>query len=74
MKRIDKVYNYLIEKSKDLTLEDLKENKGFSASEISEALGILRNNVSMELNTLLRQDKIIKIKGRPVLYEDLYYI
>ncbi|WP_127836537.1 sigma-54-dependent transcriptional regulator [Clostridium prolinivorans] len=70
MKRIDKIYNYLIEKSKALTLEDLKENKGFSASEISEALGILRNNVSMELNTLLRQDKIIKIKGRPVLYID----
>lgn len=68
MKRIDKVYNYLVEKSQVLNIEDLKNNKGFSASEISEALGILRNNVSMELNTLLRQNKILKIKGRPVLY------
>lgn len=70
MKRIDKVYNYLMEKSEVLNIEDLKSNKGFSASEISQALGILRNNVSMELNTLLRQNKILKIKGRPVLYID----
>lgn len=70
MKRIDKVYNFLMEKSKVLNIEDLKNNKGFSAGEIAETLGILRNNVSMELNTLLRQNKILKIKGRPVLYID----
>ncbi|MCM0647619.1 sigma 54-interacting transcriptional regulator [Clostridium swellfunianum] len=70
MKRIDKIYNYLMEKSQVLNIEDLKNNKGFSASEISEALGILRNNVSMELNTLLRQNKVLRIKGRPVLYID----
>ncbi|WP_213818201.1 sigma-54-dependent transcriptional regulator [Garciella nitratireducens] len=70
MKRIDKIYNCLVEKSKTLTLQNLKEKKGFSAGEISADLGILRNNVSMELNNLLRQDKIIKLKGRPVLYID----
>lgn len=70
MKRIDKVYNFLMEKSRVLNIEDLKNNKGFSAGEIAETLGILRNNVSMELNTLLRQNKILKIKGRPVLYID----
>jgi transcriptional regulatory protein LevR/transcriptional regulator with AAA-type ATPase domain len=68
MKRIDKIYNYISENSRKLTIDDLMKNRGFSAIEISEKLDILRNNVSMELNALLRQDKIIKIKGRPVLY------
>lgn len=68
MKRIDKVYKYIYENTSKLTLKDLNGKVGFSASEISEELNILRNNVSMELNILLKQDKIIKIKGRPVLY------
>lgn len=70
MKRIDKIYNYISENTKKLQLKDLLEGKGFSTVEISEQLDILRNNVSAELNMLLRQDKIIKIKGRPVLYLD----
>ncbi|MDF2883175.1 MAG: sugar transporter subunit, partial [Clostridiaceae bacterium] len=70
MKRSDKIYNYILEKSKNFTKKDLIEKVGFSSSEISESLNILRNNVSKELNELLRQDKIIKIKERPVLYID----
>jgi transcriptional regulatory protein LevR/transcriptional regulator with AAA-type ATPase domain len=70
MKRIDKVYNYIFENSKKITKDELMNGKGFTALEIAEELNILRNNVSMELNVLLRQDKIIKIKGRPVLYLD----
>ncbi|MDD3223548.1 MAG: sigma 54-interacting transcriptional regulator, partial [Clostridium sp.] len=70
MKRIDKIYNYIISRSKDFKISDLKEKGGFESSEISKELEILRNNVSMELNELLRQDKIIKIKTRPVLYID----
>ncbi|WP_106061246.1 sigma 54-interacting transcriptional regulator [Clostridium vincentii] len=70
MKRIDKIYNYIIENSAKLTAKDIKEGAGFSAENISQALDILRNNVSKELNTLSREKKIIKIKGRPVLYLD----
>ncbi|MBK1812451.1 sigma 54-interacting transcriptional regulator [Clostridium sp. YIM B02505] len=70
MKRIDRVYSYIVGETKKITKCDLNTNIGFSAIDISEKLDILRNNVSMELNTLLRQDKIIKIKGRPVLYLD----
>lgn len=70
LKRSDKIYNYILEKSKDLTKKDLEKKPGFSSSEISDRLNILRNNVSKELNELLRQDKIIKIKERPVLYID----
>lgn len=68
IKRIDKIYTYIEEITMDWEKEEVIKNQGLSAIDVSNSLNILRNNVSMELNTLLRQDKIIKIKGRPVLY------
>lgn len=70
MKRIDRIHNYLIERTLQLDINSLKGKVGFSAREISDELGILRNNVSMELNILFKQDKVIKIIGRPVLFID----
>jgi transcriptional regulator with AAA-type ATPase domain len=70
MKRIDKIYHYIVENSAKLTIEEMKEGAGFSAASISEVLDILRNNVCKELNVLSREKKIVKIKGRPVLYFD----
>ena len=70
MKRIDKIYEYIKTKSQEYTRAQLKGRVGVEAQEIAESLGILRNNVSMELNALHRQDKIVKILGRPVLYFD----
>ncbi|HFL3828701.1 TPA: sigma 54-interacting transcriptional regulator, partial [Clostridioides difficile] len=68
MKRIDRVYNYSVETFRGWTLGDIKENIGVTASEISEELDILRNNVSLELNKLYREGKMIKVDGRPVYY------
>jgi len=68
MKRIDRIYAYLEERTKELTREDLLMNKGVIAGEVEESLSILRNNVSKELNELLRLDMIVKIKGRPVKF------
>lgn len=69
MKRIDRIYEFILENPSTKTIhEQLEQNEGFTASTISETLSILRNNVSMELNELHRQGKIIKIVGRPVLY------
>lgn len=70
MKRIEKIYQYISKNTEKFNLETLRGKVGFSATEISESLDILRNNVSMELNELLRQGNIIKIKSRPVLYID----
>jgi len=70
MKRIDKIYNYILQNSKSFDKNKLLEHKGFSAQEIGYTLDILRNNVSKELNTLCRENKLIKIKNRPVLYFD----
>lgn len=68
MKRIDKIYDYLEKKTRNLKSEELLAGSGVTATEIAEDLDILRNNVSKELNELHRLGKIIKIKGRPVLY------
>jgi len=70
VKRIDKIYDYILQASKLFDKDKLLEQKGFSAQEIGDTLDILRNNVSKELNTLCRDKKIIKIKNRPVLYFD----
>ncbi|WP_297427829.1 sigma-54-dependent transcriptional regulator [Clostridium sp.] len=74
MKRIDRIYNYILENSKSFDKNQFLEQKGFSAQEIGETLDILRNNVSKELNTLCREKKIIKIKNRPVMYFDRKYL
>lgn len=70
MKRIERIYNYIIQKCRLLTLKDIESGRGLSAEEICKNLEMLRNNVSLELNNLFREDKIIKIKGRPVLFLD----
>ncbi|MHC1685829.1 MAG: sigma 54-interacting transcriptional regulator [Clostridiaceae bacterium] len=70
MKRIDKIYEYIIQRTEKINLEILKEKMGFSAEEISQSINIQRHNVSRELNELLRQGKIIKLKSRPVLFID----
>lgn len=70
MKRIDRIYQYIQEKSSSYQKENIKGRIGVEATEISDQLDILRSNVSRELNTLQRQGKIVKFIGRPVLYFD----
>ncbi|MEG2110411.1 sigma-54-dependent transcriptional regulator [Clostridium sp.] len=69
MKRIDKIYNYLNEVCLEYKKDDLGD-MGVTAQEIEKELGILRNNVSKELNQLCRDNKVLKIKCRPVKYFD----
>ena len=54
MKRIDRIFDFIQEQSKAFTKETLAEKEGLDAQEIADALGILRNNVSKELNELVR--------------------
>ncbi len=69
LKRKDKVYSLL----KELTIEKLElfskeEIVGVDTLTLEEKLKIGRNNVSKELNELVLEDKVLKIKGKPVLY------
>ena len=67
MKRIEKVYEYLQDfEAKNNAVQDA--SAGLTATEIADNLGFLRSNVSRELNRLYRMGKIVKISGRPVLY------
>lgn len=68
MKRQERIFSYIEEASGKFTKEQLRARGGFDAQEIAEALGILRNNVSKELNELYREDRIVKFGGRPVRY------
>ncbi|MGM0216668.1 sigma-54-dependent transcriptional regulator [Enterococcus sp. AZ109] len=68
MKRIDKVFQGLWGIWQDSSQEALVEQQGTSASELAEVLKLTRANVSAELNKLVRQGQVIKIKGYPVRY------
>lgn len=55
---------------KDTIFEYVKQNasiesEGYTTTEISEALGIIRNNVSKELNVLVREGKLQKSTADP---------
>lgn len=71
MGRKEKVYNALKELCADITLEELSKGFiGFEATDIGAKIGVSRSNVSKELNRLLIEKRVIKIKGRPVYYLD----
>lgn len=59
MRRIDEVYNKLTE---------LYRGEGISAGDIATSLGLDRANVSSDLNKLSEMGKVIKFKGKPVLF------
>lgn len=70
MNRKELVYNLLNEKQKNfLSVCDVKD-LGLDATYISNLLNIDRSNVSRYLNELVKEDKIIKIEGRPVKFVD----
>lgn len=70
-KRKDKIYSKLKELTKTLSDDQsLYPRIGFETDLLSRQLNIARNNVSKELNQLLREGKVAKILGKPVLYLD----
>ena len=68
VKRKDRV-DILLKRLTDTVLATTDKNAfGFDATTIGDKLNISRANVSKELNTLVKEDKAIKIKGKPVFY------
>ena len=70
MKRKDLIYHYVKKNTEHLTKEEIEFGNGLTTIKIAEHLDIIRNNVSKELNELVREEKIRKISGRPVRYVD----
>lgn len=72
-KREEKIYIKIKELTRSLQFENFDGKLGFDAEYIGKLLNISRSNTSRELNNLLRDGKVIKIKGKPVLYLDKIY-
>lgn len=70
--RKEKVYQELKKLSDTILDIDFCSNVriGFDASFIGERINISRNNVSKELNLLLKEGKVVKFLGKPILYID----
>ena len=60
----DEILSYLDAKTKKINLERL--NKDFTAGGIAEAMQAKRNTVSLYLNQLTKEQKLVKITTRPV--------
>ena len=71
MKRIERIYDYVISNTKCYSKKELELKQGITTKEISEALDIQRSNVSKDLNLLVREGKLYKVEGRPVKYIDI---
>lgn len=68
MKRQEKVYQQLVSIWSNCQQEQLVTRGGSSATEIADVLGITRANASLELNKLVREHRVVKIKSYPVNY------
>lgn len=68
--RKERIESFLEENTRKLLNNLTKDTKylGFSTEYISSKLNLTRSNVSKELNDLFREEKLVKISGKPVLY------
>ena len=70
MRRKESIYSIVSKYSEVMTRDDMLNNHsiGLSAIDISKQMGIIRNNASSDLNELVEEDKLIKIKGKPTRF------
>ncbi|MDD4570821.1 MAG: sigma 54-interacting transcriptional regulator, partial [Tepidanaerobacteraceae bacterium] len=69
-KRSNQIYKYVKTKSAGFSLQDLKNSPGLTAKDVADELGLIRNNVSKELNELVKEQILVKIKTKPVYFFD----
>ncbi|WP_414841389.1 sigma 54-interacting transcriptional regulator [Enterococcus saccharolyticus] len=68
MKRIEKVYQALLNIWQECEKQELLMKSGSSAKELANQLNLTRSNTSLELNRLVREKRVLKIKSYPVGY------
>ncbi|MFT8871973.1 MAG: sigma 54-interacting transcriptional regulator [Sporolactobacillus sp.] len=67
-KRQERIYQILVQRCSSWTKSEFIDHSGVSAQDVASQLGMLRSNVSAELNALNRRGRVIKLVTRPVLY------
>ena len=70
MKRIERIYSYVCQKSHSTQVDELTGQLGVTTQEIADELQLLRSNVSKDLNQLCQEGKLEKTQTRPVRYSD----
>ena len=68
MKRIDRICQELERLTLGLNQTDLQNDVAFTAESIGFNLGLARNSVSKDLNQLWSEQRVIKVKTRPVYF------
>lgn len=70
MRRIERINLLCSKKSQFITREMIYSGQevGMTASEIADELQLLRNNVSADLNNLVKDGQLIKILGKPTRF------
>lgn len=68
MKRVERVFLFVSEKTKGLLSEDIENGAGITTRQVAEALDIQRSNASKDLNELVKDGLLHKTEGRPVRY------
>ena len=74
MKRIEKIYLFVKEKSAEQAASNPPLRVGVTTSEVSEMMDIQRTNASKDLNQLVREGLLEKLDGRPVRYIDKAHV
>ena len=64
---MERIYQYVYEQTALLTSSQLALS-GVTTNEVAEALAIQRTNASKDLNEFVRQERLMKLEGRPVRY------
>ena len=67
--RIEDIYNAICD-SKSISQDNIREikNVAYTADDISAQTGYMRTGVSSDLNQLVKEKRVIKIKSRPTYY------
>ncbi|OLF69857.1 transcription antiterminator BglG [Loigolactobacillus backii] len=68
MRRVERIYDYVLDGTKQLTATAIEQGAGPTTKSVAAALEIVRPNVSKALNDLVRSGKLQKLAGRPVRY------
>ena len=71
MNRIDRIFNFIREKTESLTDLEIDMGQGITTKMVADAFDVQRSNVSKDLNQLVREGKLGKTEGRPVRYYSL---
>ncbi|MFT8748900.1 sigma-54-dependent transcriptional regulator [Liquorilactobacillus nagelii] len=68
MKRIERVYQQLLQIWQSASRNTLLQEQGTTTAKLADLMNLARPNVSADLNRLVRSEKVLKVKSFPIKY------